>query len=549
VSQENNKTETTVSPTDLSEAELGQADQTDQTDDTKVEKSPPPKPNIPQGAKVDYTWEGGKKRYYYDGLVMQETKEVKLPRHIKEDTLRFSPYAWAKLVWFRDRGDTEIGGFAVTHHDDPFYVEDFITVKQKASGAFVEFDDEDVNQYLVDQTNAGHEPHHCMRIWLHTHPGNSASPSGTDENCFKEAFGNCNWAVMFILAKGGTVYCRVRFNIGPGCTKECKVVVDYETMPFRGVDIDTVKDWELEYCRNVRVGGKIYLDDFWGEQLYEPTSYTAGAVNGSYRSGLPASRTGPRREMCGYHGGSSYYNWPSAKGSSDDGAARGFAGDDNAGTDGESAGDDKNRSTIIIPNETSFNNQLVPMFDSDDDFCSTNMREAMLSRFADLVSNRLMHIRMFSPTIIGPQPLKRGHNQSEYTVSINRDVPVFGATHTLVKTNVGYYVYRQSARIKTSIHDDVETFFDIADQLPVIFGKMRWDYDAAKNILNNPRTVSVLVVVQEGSNTPVVVTQATYNVNKNRFCFPAESSAKAFKNAPASSNSALTSDKLGFKPE
>ena len=28
--------------------------------------------------------------------------------------LRFSPAAWAKLLWLRDAGPTEIGGFAVT---------------------------------------------------------------------------------------------------------------------------------------------------------------------------------------------------------------------------------------------------------------------------------------------------------------------------------------------------------------------------------------------------------------------------------------------------
>ena len=39
--------------------------------------------------------------------------------------LRFSPYAWAKLVFSRDIGETEVGGFGISSKDDLLLIEDF----------------------------------------------------------------------------------------------------------------------------------------------------------------------------------------------------------------------------------------------------------------------------------------------------------------------------------------------------------------------------------------------------------------------------------------
>ena len=62
----------------------------------------------------------------------------------QELALRFSPTAWAKLLFFRDHGQTEIGGFGITPADDLLYIEDFVTVKQKVTSVSVSFDDEAV---------------------------------------------------------------------------------------------------------------------------------------------------------------------------------------------------------------------------------------------------------------------------------------------------------------------------------------------------------------------------------------------------------------------
>ena len=177
-------------------------------------------------------------------------KPVKL-RDKPPGVLRFSPKAWVKVLWFRDRGDTEIAGFGISRKDDPGYVIDFYTVKQEASTASFEMDDDDVNRFLGDCVEQGYHPAEVMRIFLHTHPGNSPHPSGVDENCFSRVFCDSDWGVMFIVAKDGSAYGRVRFNNGPGGVMELDHEVDYSP-PFEGISREEYESWEDEYIRNIQ---------------------------------------------------------------------------------------------------------------------------------------------------------------------------------------------------------------------------------------------------------------------------------------------------------
>ena len=69
----------------------------------------------------------------------------------------------------------------------------------------------------------------CIRI-----PGRSAEPSATDEATFSRVFGGADWAVMFILARGGQTYARLRCNVGPGADVKLPVDVDYRS-PLRAL--------------------------------------------------------------------------------------------------------------------------------------------------------------------------------------------------------------------------------------------------------------------------------------------------------------------------
>jgi hypothetical protein len=186
----------------------------------------------------------------------------RLPRN---PVLQFSPIAWAKLQWFCQHGETEIGGFAVSDPADPLYIIEFVTVKQDADWVSVKFDDTAVADFFDGQVDLGRRPEQFARAWCHTHPGDSPTPSGTDEETFARVFGSSDWAIMFVLARTGKTYARLRFNVGPGGHGEIPVEVDW-SRPFTGTDHAA---WLAEYEANIKpnLTGLTRLDvagDDWG---------------------------------------------------------------------------------------------------------------------------------------------------------------------------------------------------------------------------------------------------------------------------------------------
>ncbi len=195
------------------------------------------------------------------------TKQPKFTRRSTSQTcrspvLRFSPTAWAKLLFLRDYGPTEVGGFGISSPDDLLYVEDVQLIEQSCTSVSVVFDDAAVADFFDAQVDAGRRPAQFARLWLHTHPGDCPRPSLTDESTFARVFGNADWAVMFIIAAHGPIYARLRFNIGPGCETELPVAVDY-SRPFAESDFEA---WQDEYCTNVRAVRSV-LEDIPAEFL------------------------------------------------------------------------------------------------------------------------------------------------------------------------------------------------------------------------------------------------------------------------------------------
>ncbi len=178
-------------------------------------------------------------------------------RDWQSPTLRFSPTAWAKLLYLRDLGDSEVGGFGITAADDLLYVEDIELVRQMCTGASVAFDDQAVADFFDRQVDCGRRPEQFARAWIHTHPGNFPEPSQTDEDTFARVFGRTNWAVMFILARGGQSYARLRFHVGPGGDVDLPVRVDY-TRPFAASDHAA---WQEEYLACVQTTDLFFLGE------------------------------------------------------------------------------------------------------------------------------------------------------------------------------------------------------------------------------------------------------------------------------------------------
>jgi hypothetical protein len=151
-------------------------------------------------------------------------------------------------VFLRDQGPTEIGVFGIAREGDPLLIEDVALVPQLCTAVTVKFDDSAVADFFDAQIDLGRRPDQFARIWIHTHPGDSAHPSPTDEKTFKRVFGRCDWAVMAILAKGGEKYARLRFSAGPGMGAPISVGIDW-TVSFPGADPEV---WISDYAATVR---------------------------------------------------------------------------------------------------------------------------------------------------------------------------------------------------------------------------------------------------------------------------------------------------------
>jgi len=163
--------------------------------------------------------------------------------------LWFTPYAWSKLLFLRDLGDSEVGGFGISAADDLLLVEDIQLIKQQCTSVMVKFDDVAVADFFDEQVDKGRKPEQFGRIWIHTHPGASPSPSMVDEETFVRSFGKSDWALMFIIAQQGATYSRLRFNSGPGGEVELPVRVDFSS-DFSAADQQA---WAAEYLEQVTI--------------------------------------------------------------------------------------------------------------------------------------------------------------------------------------------------------------------------------------------------------------------------------------------------------
>lgn len=162
-------------------------------------------------------------------------------------SVRFSPTAWAKLVYLRDLTDNEVGGFGISKADNLLFVEDFEIVKQNVNPVSVLFDDDSVADFFESQVKKGNKPQQFARIWVHTHPGSSSSPSATDEETFTRVFGGCDWSVMVIVAQNSNSYARIRFSAAAGCEFVIPIEVDYDC----SFDSPDFKAWKKQYTKNV----------------------------------------------------------------------------------------------------------------------------------------------------------------------------------------------------------------------------------------------------------------------------------------------------------
>ena len=229
-------------------------------------------------------WESWREKQIQENKSYNRSSNFNIPpiKNYSKSNLNveFSGYAWLKLKWFRDRGHSEVGAWAITKKDSPLYIIDLKFIKQKNTVAFTKFDDDAIAKMCYDLGEQNIEPNNCMRIWVHTHPGNSASPSGHDETQFNDCIGVNEWFVMLILAKDDSTTCRLGMNSSFGkISQEIPVKYSYKLEDLKTINFpEEIKLWEEEYKSNVTI------------ETYQNTS----KINTAYKSSLPKTTSKPK---------------------------------------------------------------------------------------------------------------------------------------------------------------------------------------------------------------------------------------------------------------
>lgn len=168
--------------------------------------------------------------------------------------LRLSTWVWAKLLHWRDKGSTEVTGFMITAEDDPLCVEDIVLIEAECSAAFVDMSEEDIMRHIMDYFDAGIvDQSRITSIWWHTHPGSSAGPSGQDEETFDDRSESSDWNIMFILARGGQMTCRLRLRrAGLSFDIELPVYLDYSIPWPTDVEGNPQAQWDEAFDEKVK---------------------------------------------------------------------------------------------------------------------------------------------------------------------------------------------------------------------------------------------------------------------------------------------------------
>lgn len=202
-----------------------------------------------------------------------------------------NPIPWTKLVFWRDKADVEVSGWAITEIDNPLKVVDFRLVKQSCGMAHTDMDDDGLIDFAEQMVDEGYTPAEFMRVWVHTHPNMSASPSGTDWDTFGRVFQGTDWGAMAILSKTEDKSCRIRFDsvLGP---REMDIPIKIPTMAdimesaaLGTITAEDFAEWGKEHDELVDVG-------------YQYGTYSVGGRHDN--AGRPSRCAGCQRDALCY---------------------------------------------------------------------------------------------------------------------------------------------------------------------------------------------------------------------------------------------------------
>ncbi len=154
------------------------------------------------------------------------------PSIVSPCPLNFTPFAWMKMVCMIQECDTEVAGFGLLDPEDLCSITDIKIIKQAASCSSVDFDTAALAAWRFEYMGEGHKPEHMERVWIHTHPGFSPSPSSIDYGTFDDACELNDWMCMVIVDNHYKTYGQICYQSGPKIELRLNVGVDWTAINY-----------------------------------------------------------------------------------------------------------------------------------------------------------------------------------------------------------------------------------------------------------------------------------------------------------------------------
>lgn len=140
-------------------------------------------------------------------VIIKKKKTPKLePKFFDSLKLVFTPRAFSKAMhWRYNKKGWEISGQGISYSANRLYIDDFELVKQESSSVTTDFDDQGWLEFMHEmKTGRNLQPFQFLSVLVHTHPGFSTNPSGTDEKNWKDRIekDQRDFYVMCIVSDG-----------------------------------------------------------------------------------------------------------------------------------------------------------------------------------------------------------------------------------------------------------------------------------------------------------------------------------------------------------
>lgn len=163
----------------------------------------------------------------------------------RPDRIILTPSVYCRLRHMAVHSANEIAAWGIAEDPaQPLLVTDLFLPLQTNDPCYVEMDDDSINKHLCDSVMGGLSPEQVMRIWIHTHPGSSPTPSGHDNHTFNRLLETMPWIVMFIMAESGAVSATHGAANGHGITRtSLKIQTDFSGSLWEHTGLITPTTW------------------------------------------------------------------------------------------------------------------------------------------------------------------------------------------------------------------------------------------------------------------------------------------------------------------